>query len=47
MQYRACEEMIEAGLDAYRWLRRAEGTLREADDRGLFNFTSEVVDDRN
>ena len=38
----ACAGLIQAGVDAYRWLRRADETLREADYCGLARLTPEI-----
>jgi hypothetical protein len=34
----ACERFLQKGIDAYKWLRRAEEFLREADYEGLLNL---------
>ena len=39
---RSCNDVLRRGIDAYRWLVRAEETLREACYQGLFTFTPEV-----
>ena len=31
-------------IDAYRWLRRAEETMREADYEGIFDFSCQMQD---
>lgn len=42
MECRGCEEILHKGINAYKWLRRAEETMREADSEGLFDFDSEL-----
>lgn len=37
-----CEDLLQIGIDAHKWLRRAEDTMREAVYLGLFEFTHEV-----
>ena len=38
----SCNDLLRRGIEAYRWLVRAEETLREACYEGLFTFTPEV-----
>lgn len=42
MECRDCEEFLQKGISAYKWLRRAEETMREADSEGLFDFDTEL-----
>lgn len=39
---RNIDEFLQNGIEAYRWLCRAEETLREASYEGLFDFSSDV-----
>ncbi|MEX0718843.1 MAG: hypothetical protein WD066_19780 [Planctomycetaceae bacterium] len=41
-ELRDCEEFLSAGIDACRWLRRADQTMREADRSGIVEFTLEL-----
>lgn len=42
MECRDCEEFLKKGMDAFKWLRCAEETMREADYEGLYEMTAEV-----
>ena len=42
MECRDCEEHLQQGIDAYKWLRRAEETLREADYEGILTFSKDL-----
>ena len=37
-----CEQWLQAGISALKWLARSEETARAADAEGLADFTSEV-----
>jgi hypothetical protein len=39
-----CEAFLQHGINAYRWLRRAEEFLREADYQGLVEFEPDLRD---
>lgn len=41
---RDCEGFLQLGIEAFKWLRRAEETMREADYEGLFDFDRETQD---
>ena len=42
MQCRDCEEMLEAGITAFKWIVIAEKVLREADQNGIMDLTLET-----
>jgi hypothetical protein len=42
MACRDCEDFLRLGIDAHKWLRRAEETLREAAYEGLLDFGPEL-----
>jgi hypothetical protein len=42
MECLECEEVLGKGIRAYELLKRAEDTFREADGRGLFDYTEEL-----
>ena len=42
MECRDCEERLQRGIDALRWLQSAERTLRQADYEGLRTFSPEA-----
>ena len=42
MKCRDCEELLQSGIDAYRWLTRADETIRQAAIEG-FDVPPEVV----
>ena len=37
-----CQDFLQKGIDAYKWLKKAEEFLREADYQGLQQFTPEL-----
>jgi|GEM_PF-3099255 len=39
-----CQELLQKGIDAYRWLTQADAFLREADYQGVFDFSPELQD---
>ena len=43
MKCRDCEDLLDCGIEAYKWLRKADETLREAAKAG-FDVTVEVRD---
>lgn len=42
MECRNCEAFLKMGIDAFKWVRRAEETIREADYEGISELTPEV-----
>ena len=44
MQCRNCEEHLQKGIDAYKWIRQGEDFMREADSEGILEFTKELRD---
>jgi hypothetical protein len=38
----ACEQALLEGLDAIRWIRRADETMRAADYEGIFDYTEDL-----
>ena len=43
MECRACEEFLDAGIAAYKWLKHADETIREAARQG-FEVSAETVE---
>lgn len=39
-----CQEFIQKGISAYKWLRRAEEFMREADYQGIQEYTTAAQD---
>ena len=39
-----CEEMLQAGIDAFQWISIAERVLRAADEKGLLEMTATIED---
>jgi hypothetical protein len=44
MECRDCEVFLQRGIDANKWLRCAEESMREADKEGIFTFSQEIQD---
>lgn len=42
MECRDCEDFLAKGIDAFKWLRNAEDTMREADYQGVFEFSEPI-----
>lgn len=42
MECAECEEVLAKGIRAYELLKRAEDTFREADSRGLFDYSESL-----
>lgn len=42
MQCCDCEEMLEAGIKAFKWINIAERVLREADASGIVDLTNDM-----
>jgi hypothetical protein len=42
MECHDCEDFLKKGIDAFKWLRRAEETVREADYEGIRETTPEI-----
>ena len=44
MECRDCEEFLQHGINAYKWIKHADEFLREADYQGVAEMTQEVRD---
>jgi hypothetical protein len=42
MECRDCEEFLQKGIDAYKWLSRAEEAFLQADADGVIELTDEI-----
>ncbi|MBS0266192.1 MAG: hypothetical protein JSS02_29955 [Planctomycetes bacterium] len=42
MKCRDCEEFLQQGINAFKWLRQADDFLREADAAGVEAYTAEL-----